>query len=106
MNAAASLTFPTYASPIGFAGSLAGRTSLFERVRLFERDTPLQTEHRPNNDMRPNQGGGGGRRRRTRRRHHFGNQNPGQFHEQFPQAESGPPMLTAVQLAEKTKTEL
>ncbi|MBV8491531.1 MAG: Rho termination factor N-terminal domain-containing protein, partial [Candidatus Eremiobacteraeota bacterium] len=54
--------------------------------------------------MRPQQGGGG-RRRRSRRRHHF-NQHPGQFHEQFPQAEAGPPMLTAEQLAEKTKTEL
>jgi transcription termination factor Rho len=57
--------------------------------------------------MRPPQGGGG-RRRRSRRRHNF-NQHPGQsgqFHEQFPQAEAGPPMLTADQLAEKTKTEL
>jgi transcription termination factor Rho len=54
--------------------------------------------------MRPQQGGGG-RRRRSRRRHHF-NQHPAVFHEQFPQPEAGPPMLTAAQLGEKTKTEL
>ncbi|HVA33891.1 MAG TPA: transcription termination factor Rho, partial [Candidatus Baltobacteraceae bacterium] len=72
-------------------------------MRLYERDTPLQTEHRPPTDMRPQQGGG--RRRRPRRRHHF-NQHPAAFQEQFPQAEAGPPMLTAAQLAEKTKTEL
>jgi transcription termination factor Rho len=55
--------------------------------------------------MRPQQPGGG-RRRRSRRRHHFPNQHPGQFHEQFPQADSGPPAPTAAQLGEKTKTEL
>jgi transcription termination factor Rho len=55
--------------------------------------------------MRPQQPGGG-RRRRSRRRHHFPNQHPGQFHEQFPQADAGPPAPTAAQLAEKTKTEL
>src|SRR6202522_3888029 len=75
------------------------------RVRFPERDTPLQTEHRSNNnnnnDMRPPQNGG--RRRRTRHRRF---QNPGQFHEQFPQPDAGPPQLTAEQLAEKTKTEL
>ncbi len=49
--------------------------------------------------MRP-----GGRRRRSRRRH--GGFNPNQFHEPFPQPDPGPPMLTAVQLAEKTKPEL
>ncbi len=54
--------------------------------------------------MRPQQGGGG-RRRRSRRRHHF-NQHPAVFHEQFPQPEAGPPILTAAQLGEKTKTEL
>src|SRR6185312_3399881 len=74
------------------------------RVRLYERETPLQTEHRPNNDMRPQQGGQG-RRRRSRRRHNFG-QHQAVYHEQFPQQETLPPMLTAAQLAEKTKTEL
>jgi transcription termination factor Rho len=53
--------------------------------------------------MRPQQGGGG-RRRRSRRRH-FG-QHQAVYHEQFPQPESLPPMLTAAQLAEKTKTDL
>ena len=72
-------------------------------MRLYERDTPLQTEHRPNNDTRPQSGGG--RRRRSRHRRHF-NQHPGQFHDQFPQADAGPPIVTAEQLAEKTKTEL
>jgi transcription termination factor Rho len=60
--------------------------------------------------MRPPHGGGGGqqggqRRRRQRRRHGFPN-NPGQFQEQFPQADAGPPMLTAAQLGEKTKNDL
>jgi transcription termination factor Rho len=71
------------------------------RVRFPERDTPLQTEHRPNNDMRPPQNGG--RRRRARHRRF---QPPGQFQEQFPTADNGPTLLTADQLAEKTKTEL
>src|SRR5690348_2090432 len=47
---------------------------------------------------------GGGRRRRSRRRHHFP-QHQAAYHEQLPQVEV-PPMLTAAQLAEKTKTEL
>jgi transcription termination factor Rho len=52
--------------------------------------------------MRPPQNGG--RRRRSRRRHQF---TPGQqFQENFPQADAGPPMLTAAQLGEKTKNEL
>ncbi len=54
--------------------------------------------------MRPPHGGGQ-RRRRQRRRHGFGN-NPGQFQEQFPTADPGPPMLTAAQLGEKTKNDL
>jgi transcription termination factor Rho len=54
--------------------------------------------------MRPQQGGGG-RRRRSRRRHHFG-QHQAVYHDQFPQQEALPPMLTAAQLAEKTKTDL
>jgi transcription termination factor Rho len=54
--------------------------------------------------MRPQQGGGG-RRRRPRRRHHFGQQQA-VYHDQLPQAETLPPMLTAAQLAEKTKTDL
>src|SRR5579884_991034 len=69
------------------------------RTRLYERDSPLQFENRPN-DGRPQ---GGGRRRRSRHRRHF----PQQHNEQFPQVEpAGPPMLTAEQLAEKTKAEL
>jgi transcription termination factor Rho len=55
--------------------------------------------------MRPPQGGGGNRRRRSRRRHHFG-QHPAVFQDQLPQADAGPPIVTAAQLAEKTKTEL
>ncbi|MBV8149337.1 MAG: transcription termination factor Rho, partial [Candidatus Eremiobacteraeota bacterium] len=54
--------------------------------------------------MRPQQGGGG-RRRRSRRRHHYG-QHPAVFHDQFPQPEPGPPLLTPAQLGEKTKNEL
>src|SRR5579863_6391088 len=52
--------------------------------------------------MRPQQGGGG-RRRRSRRRHF--NQHPAIFHDQLPQVEV-PPIQTAAQLSEKTKTEL
>ena len=51
--------------------------------------------------MRPPQNGGRQRRARHRR---F--QPPGQFQEQFPTADNGPTLLTADQLAEKTKTEL
>ena len=51
--------------------------------------------------MRPPQNGG--RRRRARHRRF---QPPGQFQEQFPTADNGPTLLTADQLAEKTKTEL
>ena len=52
--------------------------------------------------MRQSQGGGG-RRRRSRRRH-FG-QHPAIYHDQLPQVEI-PPIQTAAQLSEKTKTEL
>ncbi len=55
-----------------------------------------------NENNRPQ--GGGGRRHRSRRRHHFGG-HPPQFREPFPQFEM-PPMLTAAQLEEKTKTDL
>ena len=54
-----------------------------------------------NENNRPQSGGG---RRHRRRRHHFGGHAP-QFREPFPQIEL-PPMLTAAQLDEKTKTEL
>jgi transcription termination factor Rho len=70
-------------------------------VRFYERETPLQTEFRSNDNGRPQPGG---RRRRPRRRH-FGN-NQQQFPENFPQAEAGPPMLTTAQLDEKSKAEL
>jgi len=70
-------------------------------ARAVPGETPLQTENRQFNDMRPPQGG---RRRRSRHRR-FG-QHPGQFHDQFPQADLTPPQPTAAQLAEKTKTEL
>jgi transcription termination factor Rho len=73
-------------------------------VRLYERDTPLQLEHRPNENGRPQQSGGG-RRRRARRKHHFNQQYPHQA-EQFPQAEAGPPLLTAADLEGKKKAEL
>jgi transcription termination factor Rho len=53
--------------------------------------------------MRPGPPGGG---RRRRSRHRRFTPHPQQFHESFPQADSGPPLLTAAQLAEKTKTEL
>ncbi|HEY1655600.1 MAG TPA: transcription termination factor Rho, partial [Candidatus Tumulicola sp.] len=53
--------------------------------------------------MRPGQPGGG---RRRRSRHRRFTQHPGQFHDQFPQPDPGPPQLTAAQLTEKTKTEL
>ncbi len=74
-----------------------------------ERDILLQTEHRPNADHRPNndmrqQQGGGNRRRRSRRRH-FG-QHQAVYHDQLPQQVEIPPMQTAAQLGEKTKTEL
>jgi transcription termination factor Rho len=48
------------------------------------------------------------RRRRPRRRHHFaGGNQPQQHHDYAPPTESaGPPMLSAAQLAEKTKAEL
>jgi transcription termination factor Rho len=50
--------------------------------------------------------GGGGRRHRSRRRHRFGGgHGPQQFREPFVQVEL-PPMLTAAELEEKTKTEL
>jgi transcription termination factor Rho len=78
--------------------------SIVSHVRLYERDTPLQTEHRPNDNGRPPQPGG--RRRRARRRHHFNQQyQPG--NEQFPQSESvQPPLLTAADLEGKKKAEL
>lgn len=62
---------------------------------------PLQLEHRPSENGRP-QNNAGGHRRRSRRRH-FGNNPP---NHDFPQPESGPPPLTAAQLEEKTKPEL
>ncbi len=71
-------------------------------MRLYERDIPLQTEHRPNQNGGPQ--GSGGRRRRSRRRHHFNNQY--QQHDQFPIVETGPPMLTAADLDGKKKAEL
>jgi transcription termination factor Rho len=71
-------------------------------MRLYERDTPLQFDNRPN-DGRQQQGGA--RRRRSRRHRNFNTPHHGS--EQFPQVEaSGPPMLTAEQLNEKTKAEL
>jgi len=51
------------------------------------------------------QHGGGNRRRRSRRRHNFG-QHPAVFHDQLPQQAEIPPIQTAAQLGEKTKTEL
>ncbi len=77
--------------------------SVVSRVRLYERDTPLQTEHRPNDNGRPPQAGG--RRRRARRRHNF-NQQYQPNNEQFPQTEAGPPLLTAADLESKKKAEL
>src|SRR5579884_778991 len=74
--------------------------SCMQRKRLYERDSPLQFDNR--NDGGRSQGGG--RRRRSRRHRHF---NPQQHAEQFPQVEqTGPPMITAEQLGEKTKAEL
>ncbi|MBV9332891.1 MAG: Rho termination factor N-terminal domain-containing protein, partial [Candidatus Eremiobacteraeota bacterium] len=67
----------------------------------------MQTEHRSNIDHRPNdmrQQQGGGRRRRARRRHNFPH-HPAVYHDQLPQVEI-PPIQTAAQLGEKTKTEL
>ena len=78
------------------------KASVVSCVRLYERDNPLQTEHRPNENGRPQ---GGGRRRRSRRRHHF-NQQYQQHPDQFPQAEIGPPLLTAADLDGKKKAEL
>ena len=78
-----------------------------ERTRLYERDSPLQFDNRPNNN-RPE--GGGQRRRRPRRHHNNPNQGGRPFNahnEHFPQVEAvGPVLITAAQLAEKTKSEL
>src|SRR5947209_7086044 len=73
------------------------------RARLYERENPLQFEHRPNNDGRP----GGGRRRRSRRHRQFGNNPAPQHFEQFPQAEQPlPQLLTIEELSEKSKADL
>jgi len=73
------------------------------RARLYERENPLQFEHRPNNDGRP----GGGRRRRSRRHRQFGN-NPAPHFEHFPVAaeQALPQLLTAEELSEKSKADL
>ncbi len=78
-------------------------------VRDSSRETsPLQFDNRPNNNRPPNQGGGGGRRRP--RRHNNGphqGARPFNQHSDFPQVEAaGPVLITAAQLAEKTKAEL
>src|ERR1700722_403390 len=80
------------------------------KARLFERDTPLQFENRPNQMGRPSDNNGP-RRRRPRRHHNNGNQ-PQRFMngDPFPQQEftqpSGPPPHTALKLGEMSKTEL
>ncbi len=86
------------------AGSLASDSvATIACARLYEREIPLQTEHRPNENGRPQ--GGGGRRRRSRRRHGYNPQFP-HHNEQFPAVETGPPMLTAADLEGKKKAEL
>ena len=69
-------------------------------MRFFERESPLQLEHRPNENGRPFVAGG---RRRNRRRRNF---NPIAPNAEFQQVEAGPPPLTLAQLEEKTKPEL
>ena len=70
---------------------------------LYERENPLQFDNSSQPNGRPQPGGG--RRRRPRRHRPFGQPHS---KEQFPQTEilSGPPMLTAQQLSEKSKVEL
>ncbi len=66
-----------------------------------ESEPPLQLDHRPNENGRPPSGG---RRRRSRRRHNnAGFPQPEAFSQSEAQA---PPMLTAAQLEEKSKSEL
>ena len=75
------------------------------RARLYERENPLQFEHRPNNDGRP---GGGNRRRRSRRHRQFGNNPAPHFAEHFPAVaeQALPPLLTVEELSEKSKADL